>query len=159
MQRPGCPGVPSCAFPPRVAAACRRLVSLPYGTHGCHGEGASLPYVAPGKRIFSSYPCSALGVAPFPRELSPRPFSSTRDCVRQYLPPQAPSLSRHKGASNQCRLRQRGRAWVGSSVASIHSEMLVADVSASPPGNQRHPQNSGPGGLQQPHLQKPSPPP
>ena len=66
---PGCPRVRSLRVsPPRVAASCHCRIRYPRSPRG----GASLPYVAPpapGRRIFSFYPCSALGVAPFPREL------------------------------------------------------------------------------------------
>ena len=96
MQRP-CSGVPSCAFPPRVAAACRRLVSLPYGTSPRGGRLTAV--VAPGKRIFSVIRV-LLGVAPFPRELSRRPsfFVFRTDTKIENQPPQGQALQ--KGASN-----------------------------------------------------------
>ena len=70
MQRPGCPGVPSCAFPPRVAAACRRLVSLPY-TVPTVATGRCLtavrrPPPAPGRRIFFFLSVFCIGRGPVP---------------------------------------------------------------------------------------------
>ena len=126
MQRP-CSRVPSCAFPPRVAAACRRLVSLPYGIRR-HGEAASLPSVAPGKRIFSVIRV-LLGVAPFPRELSRRPsFFVSVGTKNKNQPPQA----LQKGASNVDFHREGG---LGSALRSSQFTPRCW-----PPAHQHHPQ-------------------